>query len=573
MLLLTIGCACAAERNVTVGRVDAAPHAKRVALVIGNGKYPGAPLRNPVNDARDVAAALKKLGFEVIERFDVPQKEMNRAITQFGARLSGDTAALFYYAGHGIQVRGKNYLVPVDAQIASEASVRSETVDVDALLEQLGTSPLNIVILDACRNNPFERRFRGTGGGLAQMDAPKGTLIAYATAPGKVALDGEGRNGLYTQELLKQMQTPGLSVESMFKRVRAGVARATGDNQMPWEASSLTGEFFFNPAADRIETAVAAPASTIRVQSAEEIEQDFWDRIKGLPGTTGYGEYLKRYPAGRFEAIAKLEIAKLGQGAANRHPHDGVWTGDVETIGDLFGKDKTTHVQIRVEQSRLVGSAIITNDNRVFSGTVDREGNLVDARLTGKAQIYHLAGKLWDASGDGSGGWKLRMRLQPQGAVIAGQGTKSGPPESMIKGALVRTQGDGKRWLIVVQEPNCKYCKKQEEELAKMQDLTIYTHIKTFSDDARHKRKAILCALDPVRAWAGWMLSGIEPVGRPDCDGQEEAQPEDLRRWLDSLTATPTILLPDGQVVTGYLAHPALESRLGQAWSSSNAGR
>ena len=475
MLLLTIGCACAAERNVTVGRVDAAPYAKRVALVIGNGKYPGAPLRNPVNDARDIAAALKKLGFEVIERFDVPQKEMNRAITQFGARLSGDTAALFYYAGHGIQVRGKNYLVPVDAQIASEASVRSETVDVDALLEQLGTSPLNIVILDACRNNPFERRFRSIGGGLAQMDAPKGTLIAYATAPGKVASDGEGRNGLYTQELLKQMQTPGLSVESMFKRVRAGVAKATGDNQMPWEASSLTGEFFFNPAAGRIETAAATPATTIRVQSAEEIEQDYWDRIKGLPGTTGYGEYLKRYPAGRFEAIAKLEIAKLGQGPATNFPRD--------------------------------------------------------------------------------------------------PATKSGPPESMIRGALVRTQGDGKRWLIVVQEPNCKYCKKLEEELAKMQNLTIYTHIKTFNDDARHKRKAILCAIDPVRAWAGWMLSGIEPVGRPDCDGQEQAQPDDLRRWLDSLAATPTILLPDGQVVTGYLAHPALESRLGQAWSSSNAGR
>ncbi|CAG0979535.1 hypothetical protein RHDC4_01794, partial [Rhodocyclaceae bacterium] len=178
---------------------DAGPVAadeKRVALVVGNAAYPSSPLKNPVNDARAISAKLKALGFEVITRENVAQKDMTRAITQFGEKLARKGAVgLFYYAGHGMQVRGKNYLIPVDAQISSEASVRSEAIDVDSMLEQLSTSALGIVILDACRNNPFERRFRGASGGLAQMDAPKGTLIAYATAPGKVASDGDGRNG------------------------------------------------------------------------------------------------------------------------------------------------------------------------------------------------------------------------------------------------------------------------------------------------------------------------------------------------------------------------------------------
>ena len=245
---------------------------KRVALVIGNSKYPGVSLRNPANDAHDMAVVLRKTGFDVIEKIDVTQKEMNRAIVQFGGMLNADTVALFYYAGHGMQVKGKNYLIPIDAQIDTENSVRAETVDVDTILDQLNASPLNIVVLDACRNNPFERRFRSLGGGLAQMDAPKGTLIAYATAPGKVASDGEGRNGLYTQELLKVLQTPGLEVEKAFKRVRANVARATGDNQIPWEASSLTGEFMFS--ADAVTQREAEQHQRETLQKALKAQQE-----------------------------------------------------------------------------------------------------------------------------------------------------------------------------------------------------------------------------------------------------------------------------------------------------------
>lgn len=222
---------------------------RRIALVIGNAKYKEAPLGNPVNDANDMEAALKRSGFRVIKAIDATQKQMNRAIAEFGELLTHDSVALFYYAGHGLQVRGKNYLIPIDAEIKSESMVRVESVDVDGVLDQLSNSELNVVILDACRNNPFERRASRSLGatGLAQMEAPKGSLIAYSTAPGKTAADGDGRNGLYTQALLKFIQEPGLTIEQVFKNVRKEVARATRDAQMPWESSSMTGEFYFLP--------------------------------------------------------------------------------------------------------------------------------------------------------------------------------------------------------------------------------------------------------------------------------------------------------------------------------------
>ena len=227
----------------------AAVSERRVALVIGNANYAGvAKLRNPANDARAMTRALKDLGFDVIERIDATQKETNRAIAQFGEKLDAGTTAVFYYAGHGMQVRGKNYLIPVDAEISSESAVRTETVDVDVLLDQFATrsSTLNVVILDACRNNPFERKFRSAaGGGLAQIEAPEGTMIAYATAPGKVASDGTGENGLFTQELLKAIRQPGRAVEQVFKDVRRNVMKATGGEQTTWESSSLTGDFYF----------------------------------------------------------------------------------------------------------------------------------------------------------------------------------------------------------------------------------------------------------------------------------------------------------------------------------------
>src|SRR6267378_7197775 len=222
---------------------------RRLALVMGNGAYTNAPpLKNPPNDARDMAANLKTLGFDVSSGVNVSQREMKRLIREFGQKLKAGGNGLFYYAGHGVQARGHNYIIPVDADIQSEADVEDSGVDVGLVLNYMDDAQngLNIVILDACRNNPFSRSFRSANEGLAQVDAPTGTLIAYATAPGRVAADGAGDNGLYTSELLKAMSLPGLSATEMFMRVRAEVLKQTGSKQVPWEASSLVGNFYFS---------------------------------------------------------------------------------------------------------------------------------------------------------------------------------------------------------------------------------------------------------------------------------------------------------------------------------------
>lgn len=267
------------------GEVSAATFGgKRVALVIGNGKYPTAPLRNPVNDARAMAKTLKELGFEVTLRENASQRDMAAAVRQFGSSISPGTAALFYFAGHGMQVKGRNYLVPTDADIQLEDEVPYAAIDVNLVLDKMevGKSAINLVILDACRNNPFARRFRSSGTGLAQMDAPVGTLIAFATAPGSVAQDGAGENGIYTKHLLESIAMPGLPVEQMFKRVRVGVARETNEAQIPWESSSMKGDFVFREAPPQpalsqdklIEEAARAAAERAAALTAERMQRE-----------------------------------------------------------------------------------------------------------------------------------------------------------------------------------------------------------------------------------------------------------------------------------------------------------
>lgn len=236
---------------------------QRVALIIGNAAYKSAPLRNPVNDARAMGAALRELGFTVIAVENGNRKAMQQALRQFRDKLGEEAVGLFYYSGHGMQVRGINYLIPVDAEIRSEAEVEEEAVSLNGLLARLdeARNRLNLVILDACRDNPFERSFRSGTRGLGQVDAPAGTLIAYATAPGRTAADGSGTNGLYTSALLQAMRTPGLQVEEVFKRVRAEVQTASKREQVPWEASSLTGNFQFRPGVAAPMDAVPAPAA------------------------------------------------------------------------------------------------------------------------------------------------------------------------------------------------------------------------------------------------------------------------------------------------------------------------
>lgn len=235
---------------------------QRLALVVGNAAYRDAPLRNAANDARAMAAALREAGFTVVERIDADHRTLVEAAREFGDRLrQGGGVGVFYYAGHGMQIKGRNYLVPVGAEIRREDEVAYAALDAQAVLDKMETAgnAANLMILDACRNNPFARSFRSSTQGLAQMEAPVGTLIAFATAPGAVASDGADANGLYTQHLLKAMRQRGAKVEDVFKQVRAAVRRESQGRQVPWEATSLEGDLVIFPAARTSPAGAAAP--------------------------------------------------------------------------------------------------------------------------------------------------------------------------------------------------------------------------------------------------------------------------------------------------------------------------
>jgi Caspase domain len=225
-------------------------YTNRYALVIGNSNYKDSPLRNPSNDAKIMAGELSRLNFEVMLYTNVDKAKMKEAIRAFGDKIAKEKGvALFYYAGHGLQSNGVNYLVPLNATIEREYDIEDECVKADMVLRMLEIeeNPMNIIILDACRNNPYSKSTRSLDRGLAQPEnAPKGSILAFATAPGKTASDGDGDNGLYTQELIKALRKPGLSVEQVFKEVRVNVINQSGNKQTPWENSSLLGDFFFH---------------------------------------------------------------------------------------------------------------------------------------------------------------------------------------------------------------------------------------------------------------------------------------------------------------------------------------
>jgi TPR repeat protein len=233
----------------------AIPGEARTALLIGNSNYASSPLVNPVNDARAMKKALTDLGFQVSLLENATLKEMSIAVRQFGDKLrTGGGVGVFYYAGHGMQIKGRNYLIPVAAELMREDEVAYTAMEVGALLDKMESARnrINIVILDACRNNPFTRSGRSATQGLVQMDAPIGTYISFATAPGRIASDGfegsDDANGLFTRHLLGALRLPGLKVEDVFKQVRVKVMQESDGVQVPWDNSSLTGDFYFNPA-------------------------------------------------------------------------------------------------------------------------------------------------------------------------------------------------------------------------------------------------------------------------------------------------------------------------------------
>ena len=254
----------------------AAPSSKpdRLALVIGNAAYKDAPLINPLNDAADMEKALKASGFAVIRRDNATLRDMHLALREFGDRLGRQSTGLVYFSGHGLQVRGRNYLLPVDADVQREDEVAFAALDLGAVMEKLDSAknPVNIVVLDACRNNPFGTRLAPTAKGLAQVEAPPGTFVAFATAPGSTASDGAGRNGLYTTHLVKQMDRTGAGIEDVFKAVRASVRSESKSLQVPWESTSLETAFYFHaapPPAPMVVAAAPTPAPSTKVATAK----------------------------------------------------------------------------------------------------------------------------------------------------------------------------------------------------------------------------------------------------------------------------------------------------------------
>ena len=296
---------------LTVAASAQAPADIRVALVIGNSTYPGsAALINPGNDAQAMASALKQLGFTVVEVRNGGKSEMTDALAKVRAALNGKQGVgMLYYAGHGLQLDWRNYMVPVDAKLASAADVVTQAVDVNTVLDAFKSAGnrMNILVLDACRDNPFAATTSGKG--LAQVDAPPGTFLAYATAPGNVAQDGDAKagNGLYTQYLLEELKKPTARIEDVFKRVRLNVRQQSQGRQIPWESTSLEDDFYFNAG---LKVKVAAVDGQV-LQDEFLAEKEVWDKIKESTKVEDFYAFLLKYPSGFISEQAQFRVAQL----------------------------------------------------------------------------------------------------------------------------------------------------------------------------------------------------------------------------------------------------------------------
>jgi formylglycine-generating enzyme required for sulfatase activity len=284
----------------------------RVALVIGNSAYKQSPLRNPANDARDMAVKLRSLGFTVIERSNLGIRQIGSTLREFRAKLTPGSVALVFYAGHGLQIKGENYLPAVDAEITGEEDVQNQSLAMRQIMDVLSDAKtrLNLVFLDACRDNPYARSFRSASRGLSKENAPSGTLISFATRPGSVAADGSGRNGVYTGALLAAMNETNRPIEQVLKSVVTAVKAQSKNQQEPWMEGSIEGEFCFGDC-----NRAVAQSSTPEL-SATQLEEKFWDEAKGVGNREAFEAYLSTYPKGRYVSLAKATIARLNVAGA-----------------------------------------------------------------------------------------------------------------------------------------------------------------------------------------------------------------------------------------------------------------
>jgi len=372
---------------------------QRTALVIGNSTYSSGPLKNPVNDAKDMDATLKRLGFKVVLKTNVRFRDMDSAIREFGRELSRSDDGLFYFAGHGIQVGGVNYLIPVGANIEKEEDVRYEAIDAGRVLSEMAhaNNGLNIVILDACRNNPFARSFRSESRGLAIIGhVPKGALISYATSPGDVARDGEGRNSPYTKYLLQYMKQPGLPIEGVFKKVRQTLDAESGGKQIPWELSSLSGDFYFNPpkAGKESHESSYAQGEVIKTDQAPGgLTRILTNSVTSDPGNIAQNAAMSRFPS------PLASDSGWGGGSRQWQIADGIRTYHSEWARGLAftGGQKSWAEQVCGWRQATIDFGVTKNFNRVVLWHHGRE------HVPNACKVQYWNGQMWmDAFSSGN---------------------------------------------------------------------------------------------------------------------------------------------------------------------------
>jgi Caspase domain len=337
MLVLTVSLACLPSQAQAPGDL-------RVALVIGNSAYPGkAVLANPANDASAMSEALRGLGFTVVESRDASRTQMLEAISKVRDALRGKQGVgMLYYAGHGLQLDWRNFMVPVDAKLSQAKDVPEQTVELSLVMDafKAAGNRMNIVVLDACRDNPFAGT--ASGKGLAQLDAPPGTFLAYATAPGNVADDGAGQNGLYTGFLLQELKKPQAKIEDVFKRVRLNVRQKSEGKQIPWESTSLEDDFFFN----RDDKALKLSPQDDDKLYREELTG--WNTLKTGTDANALMEYMKKYPNGRFVQLAQFRLDQLAKPVVTAQARsDDKLANDTLTRRFNVGDIKETRVRSR----------------------------------------------------------------------------------------------------------------------------------------------------------------------------------------------------------------------------------
>ena len=308
---------------ITLAIVQPAVAERRVALVVGNSNYANVSrLPNPRNDADDMISRLKTMNFEVIPGLDLDRNGLLNALAAFGRAAEGADVALFFYAGHGLQVNGQNYLVPTDAKVEYEAELDIALIPVPLVMQQLARgSRVNIVLLDACRDNPFAKdlsRTLGTrsssalGRGLSRIQSASGTFIAFATQPDNVAQDGDGRNSPFTRAFLANMDKSGLSLSDLMIEVRNEVMRQTNGKQVPWDSSSLTGRFSFKIEGTVTIAPQASPSQpSAPVSDSRAVELGVWDAIREAGDAAVFHRFLKDYPDSVFAPLARNRIAAL----------------------------------------------------------------------------------------------------------------------------------------------------------------------------------------------------------------------------------------------------------------------